>query len=219
MYSYYLIVILSLVLGMAVSSMVNGRMKKYRRIGVSTGLTGREAALKMLYDNGVNNVSVVQGREGMDHFDPRTNTIALSPSNFNSRSLTATATAYHEAGHALQYATNYRPLFIRSSMAGTVNFCSNAWIFVFLIGVSAQLSGLTMLACLIYAFVVFFQVVTLPVEFNASSRALSYAKSLGMSSNELSCSKKLLTACALTYVVAALTAIIQLIWIYMQADR
>ncbi len=219
MSGYYLIIIVSIVLGLAVSGLVNGRMKANKRVAVSTGLTGRQAALQMLADNGVTNVSVVQGREGQDHFDPRTNTIALSPSNYNSTSLTASATAYHEAGHALQYATKYNPLFIRSAMAGPVTLCSNLWIFILMIGIATQATGLTLLACAIYAFVVLFQLITLPVEFNASARALNYCKSIGFRSSELTRSSQLLRACALTYVVAALTAILQLVWIFLQSER
>ena len=219
MYSYYFIVFLSMALGLGAYAVVRGRMRKYSRIGVSTEMTGREAALKMLSDNGVTNVSVHRGAEGQDHFDPRTNSISLSPSNYDSPSLTATATACHEAGHALQFAQNYRPLFIRASLVPAVNFCSNAWFFVFFIGVVMQAAGLTMLACIIYAVVVLFQVVTLPVEFNASSRALKYMQATGFTGNELKASSRLLRACAMTYVVAALMAAVQLLWIMASSSR
>ena len=219
MYSYYFIVFLSMALGLGAYAVVRGRMRKYSRIGVSTEMTGREAALKMLSDNGVTNVSVHRGAEGQDHFDPRTNSISLSPSNYDSPSLTATATACHEAGHALQFAQNYRPLFIRASLVPAVNFCSNAWFFVFFIGVVMQLAGLTFLACIIYTVVVLFQVVTLPVEFNASSRALKYMQATGFTGNELKASSRLLRACAMTYVVAALMAAVQLLWIMASSSR
>lgn len=219
MISYYAVVAISLLLGVGASALVKGRMRKYAHIGVSTEMTGREAALKMLSDNGVTNVSVHRGAEGQDHFDPRSNSISLSPSNYDNPSLTATATACHEAGHALQFAQNYRPLFVRASLVPAVNFCSNAWFFVFIIGVGMQLAGLTFLACIIYAVVVLFQLVTLPVEFNASSRALKYMQATGFSGNELAASKKLLSACALTYVVAALASAIQLLWLLASSDR
>ena len=217
MISYYLVVLISLVLGLCASGVVKRRMRKYSRIGVSTGLTGKEMALKMLQDIGVTNVTINCGADGEDHFDPRSNSISLSPSNYEVASLTAVATACHEAGHALQYAKNYRPLFVRASLVPAVNFCSNAWIWVFLIGVIAQMAGLTMLACIIYAVVVLFQVVTLPVEFNASSRAMTYMRTIGLTANEQKASAKLLRACAMTYVVAAVASAIQLLWILLSS--
>lgn len=219
MVGYYSVVIISLILGFAASGLVKSRFRKYSNVPISTGLTGREAALKMLSDNGVTDVSVHCGREGEDHFDPRSNSISLSPSNYNKASLTATATACHEAGHALQYAQNYRPLFVRASLVPAVNICSNAWLFVFMIGVAMHAAGLTMLACLIYAVVVLFQVVTLPVEFNASSRALKYMTNIGVQGKELSASRSVLRACALTYVVAAVASAIQLIWLISSSER
>lgn len=216
MFGYYAVVAISLILGCAASALVNSRMKKYSRVGSSTQLTGEQVAYKMLSDNGVTDVRVLSGAEGQDHFDPRTNTISLSPSNFDSTSLTANATACHEAGHALQYAKNYRPLFVRAALVPAVNFCSNAWMFVFFIGVIANIAGATMLACAIYAVVVLFQVVTLPVEFNASSRGLEYMRGMGLSASEMSASSKLLRACALTYVVAAVASAIQLLWLLGQ---
>ena len=213
MFGYYTVVAISLILGFGASALVKGRLSKYSKIGISTGLTGREAALRMLSDSGVTNVTVNCGSEGEDHFDPRTNSISLSPSNYNVASITATATACHEAGHALQYAQNYRPLFLRASLVPAVNLCSNAWIIVFMIGVFMQVAGLTLIACLIYAVVVLFQLVTLPVEFNASRRALNYMKTFGVQGSELAASKKVLSACALTYVVAALASAIQLLWL------
>ena len=176
-------------------------------------------ALKMLEDNGVTNVTVNCGAEGEDHFDPRSNSISLSPSNYEVASLTANATACHEAGHALQYAQNYRPLFVRASLVPAVNFCSNAWLWVFIVGVVFQMAGLTMAACIIYAVVLLFQLVTLPVELNASSRAMTYMRTIGLTSNEQKASKKLLTACAMTYVVAAIASAIQFLWILASSDN
>lgn len=219
MVGYYAVVAISLILGFAASGLVKSRLKKYSNIGISTGLTGREAALKMLSDNGVTDVSVHRGREGEDHFDPRSNSISLSPSNYDVASITAAATACHEAGHAFQFAQNYRPLFVRASLVPAVNLCSNAWLFVFIIGVGMHVAGLTMLACVIYAVVVLFQVVTLPVEFNASSRALKYMANIGVQGNELAASRSVLRACALTYVVAAVASAIQLLWLISSSER
>ena len=219
MNGYLVMVIIPLLLGLGASGLVKARMRKYSNVRVSMNLSGREAALKMLADNGITNVSIQRGHEGEDHFDPRTNSISLSPSNYDEPSLTACATACHEAGHAMQYAFNYHPLFLRASLVPVVNLCSNAWFFIFIIGIAMHMAGLTLLACAVYAVTVLFQIVTLPVEFNASSRALSYMRSIGIQGEELTRGKKLLSACALTYVVAALVSAIQLLWIFASQDR
>lgn len=216
---YYAILIFSVVLGGAVQAGVKAQFAKYKNVAISWNLTGREAALKMLADNGVTNVTVTQGSEGGDHFDPRTNSIALSPSNYNVRSIKAAATACHEAGHALQYAQHYKPMFVRAALVPVVNLCSNIWIIVFFIGVFLQLAGFTLLACLLYGFVVLFQVVTLPVEFNASHRGLEYMRQVGLQPAEVSASKSILKACAMTYVAAAVASALQLIYIFMSSER
>lgn len=216
---YYTILIISLVVGFAAQAGVKSKFAKYKNVAISWNLTGREAALKMLADNGVTNVTVTQGSEGGDHFDPRTNSIALSPSNYNVRSIKAAATACHEAGHALQYATHYKPLFLRASLVPIVNLCSNIWIIVFFIGVFMQLAGFTLLACIIYGMVVLFQVVTLPVEFNASHRGLAYMSSIGLPQAEVNASKSILWACAMTYVAAAIASALQLVMIVLSSER
>lgn len=216
---FWIVAIFSLVVGGIVSASVNRKMKKYSSVSVSTGLTGREMAMKMLNDNGVYDVNVVSGAEGQDHFDPRSNTISLSPSNFSRPTLTAAATACHEAGHALQYALGYTPLKVRSSLVPAVNLASNIWPVFFILGIILQMMNMAYAAIAVYGIVVLFQVVTLPVEFDASRRGLGYLKQIGLAGAELSKSRSLLTSCAMTYVVAALASLLQIVLLVAQLNR
>ena len=210
--SYWMLVIVTLVIGMAASGYVNSQLKKYQQVPSSSGITGREAALRMLAAHGVTGVEVKCGAEGQDHFDPRSNSISLSPSVYNNSTVTAYATACHEVGHACQFASGYAPLRIRSAIWPVANFASNAWFFILLIGIFFNLTGMINLAIIVYACVVVFQLVTLPVEFNASHRAMDYVKAIGMPQAEVDGSFSVLRACALTYVAAALASLLQLVY-------
>lgn len=214
-----MLIIVTLVIGMAASGYVNAKLKKYEKVPSSTGLTGAQAAENMLAAHGVYGVTISQGAEGQDHFDPRTNSIALSPSVFGHSSVTAVATACHEAGHACQYAFNYTPMKVRGAIVPVVNLASNAWIFILLIGIVMNLLQLIDLAIILYAAVVIFQLVTLPVEFNASHRAMDYMKSMAMPAPELTASFSVLRACALTYVAAALASLLQLVYLLGVRDN
>ncbi len=210
---YWMLVIVTLVIGMAASGYVNSQLKKYQKVASSSGITGREAAERMLAANGVVGVQVMRGAEGQDHFDPRTNSISLSPSVYDKSTVTAYATACHEVGHACQFAQSYTPLRIRSAIWPVANFASNAWIFVLLAGIFLVINQLIDVAIIMYACVVLFQLVTLPVEFNASHRAMDYMKSIGMPEGEVAGSFSVLRACALTYVAAALASLLQLLYL------
>lgn len=210
---YWMLVIVTLVIGMAASGYVNSQLKKYQKVPSSSGITGREAAERMLAANGVRGVTITRGAEGQDHFDPRTNSISLSPSVYDYSSVTAYATACHEVGHACQFAQGYVPLKIRSAVWPVASFASNAWIFVLLIGILLVINQLIDVAIIMYACVVLFQLVTLPVEFNASHRAMDYMKSIGMPQDEVAGSFSVLRACALTYVAAALASLLQLVYL------
>ena len=215
--SYWALIIGTLVIGLIASGYVNSQLKKYSKVATMTGMTGAQAAHKMLSDNGVLGVQVNRGAEGQDHFDPRTNSIALSPSVYDAATVTAVATACHEVGHACQFAQGYTPMKVRGAIVPVVNLASNIWFFFFLAGmflVSTNLGGVFInIAIVMYAAVVLFQIVTLPVEFNASHRAMDYMKSIGVPQAELSGSFSVLRACALTYVAAALASVLQLIYL------
>ena len=190
--------------------------KEVHEGAISNGLTGAEAARRMLAYYGVTNVAVHRGGPGQDFFDPRTNSVTLSPDAFDGRSITATATACHEVGHACQYAENYAPMKIRGAIVPVVNLASNAWIFLLMLGIILVSNQLTTLAIVMYAVVVLFQLVTLPVEFNASRRAMTYMDTIALPQSEQGGAFSVLRACALTYVAAALTSILQLLWLLGQ---
>ncbi|MBX9033143.1 zinc metallopeptidase [Gordonibacter massiliensis (ex Traore et al. 2017)] len=213
---YLLLIVVTLIIGGFATWYVNSQLKKYTRVPISNGLTGAEAARRMLAYYGVTNVAVNRGGAGQDFFDPRTNSVTLSPDAFDGRSITATATACHEVGHACQYAQDYAPMKIRGAIVPVVNLASNAWIFLLMIGIFANITQLTTLAIVMYAVVVLFQLVTLPVEFNASRRAMTYMDTIALPQSEQSGAFNVLRACALTYVAAALTSILQLLWLLDQ---
>ena len=213
MNSYIIIVALTLIIGMGATAYVNYNLKKYRSVRSSSGLTGAQAAQIMLQNHGVYGVKITRGQEGRDHFDPKTNSISLSPSVFDECSVTAYATACHEAGHACQFAQSYAPLRWRSALVPVVNIASNAWMFVFFMGFFINSLDIITLGVVIYAVVVLFQFVTLPVEFNASHRAMDYIKSIGTPKVEADGSFAVLRACALTYVAAALTSVLNLLYL------
>lgn len=214
--SHLAVVVLTLVIGMGATWYVNHKLKVYQRVPISNGLTGAEAARQMLTYYGISHVQVYRGGPGQDFFDPRTNSVTLSPEAYDGRTVTATATACHEVGHACQFAQNYSPMKIRGALVPAVNLASNAWIFILLIGIFLTNQGLVTLAIVMYAVVVLFQVVTLPVEFNASRRAMAYMDTIALPQRERSGSFDVLRACALTYVAAALTSALYLVYLLGQ---
>lgn len=217
--SYLALIVLSMLIGMGATGYVNHELHKYSRVGISNGLTGAEAARQMLAFHHVQGVSVHMGSEGQDFFDPRSNSITLSPSAYNGRTITATATACHEVGHACQYAQGYMPMKARTAIVPVVNFANNAWVWLLLIGIMLNLAQLYNLAIIMYALVVLFAIVTLPVEFNASHRAMDYMGAIALPQSEQSGAFSVLRACALTYVASALISVLQLLWLLGQRDE
>ena len=216
---YLLLIVVTLAIGGLATWYVNSQLKKYTRVPISNGLTGAEAARRMLRYYGIGDVEVRRGGPGQDFFDPRTNSVTLSPDAFDGRSITATATACHEVGHACQYAENYAPMRIRGAIVPVVNLASNAWIFLLMAGIVLNIAGLTTAAIIMYAVVVLFQLVTLPVEFNASQRAMAYMGQIGLPAQERKGAFDVLRACAFTYLAAALTSILQLLWLLGQRQE
>lgn len=213
MMSYILLIVVTLAIGFGAQAYVNSQIKKYSLVPNSTRMTGYQVATGMLAYYNVSGVEVRMGSRGQNFFNPKDNSITLDPESFNGTSITATATACHEVGHACQYAQGYTAMKVRSALVPVVNFTSNTWIFIFLIGVVLNLAGLVNLAIIFYAFAVLFQVVTLPVEFDASKRALAYMGSTGLPETERIGSWNVLRACALTYVAAALVSVLQLLYL------
>lgn len=192
---------------------VKSAYKKYSQVPASSGMTGREVARKILDDNGLFNVSVEETRGKLtDHYDPRSKTVRLSSMNFHGTSVAGAAIAAHEVGHAIQDAKDYAFLRFRHTLVPVASFGSNvSWILI-LAGMLMQASGLLLVGIVFMAAAVVFQIVTLPVEFDASNRAMDQIVSLGViQNNEERETKKVLNAAALTYVAAALVAVIELL--------
>jgi len=214
--SYLLLIIVSTAIGLGAQFYVNSQIKKYSNVPTSTGLSGQQAAANMLAYHNVQGVSIGQGSAGEDFFDPRSNSITIDPQAFGGRSITAMATACHEVGHACQYAQGYAPMKFRTALVPVVQFASNSWMILLIIGIALNFAGLINLAIIVYAFAVIFQIVTLPVEFNASHRAMDYLEATGLPQGERAGAFSVLRACALTYVAAALVSILQLVWLLGQ---
>lgn len=214
--SYLLLIIVSTAIGLGAQFYVNSQIKKYSNVPTSTGLSGQQAAANMLAYHNVQGVSISQGSAGEDFFDPRSNSITIDPQAFGGRSITAMATACHEVGHACQYAQGYAPMKFRTALVPVVQFASNSWMILLILGIALNFAGLINLAIIVYAFAVIFQIVTLPVEFNASHRAMDYLEATGLPQGERAGAFSVLRACALTYVAAALVSILQLVWLLGQ---
>lgn len=204
----YILVLIGVLICGAASMIVNSTMNKYRRVGNSRGITGGEAARRILDSEGLYQVKVECLRSGQgDHYDPRTNTVRLSYENFNEATVTAVGVAAHECGHAIQHAKQYVPLTVRSAIVPAANICSNLGFPIIILGVILSWNQLLIQIGLIaFSVGVVFQLVTLPVEFNASTRAVAKVDQYGLlTSEEKNGCKKVLTAAAFTYVAAALS--------------
>lgn len=210
----YVLVIIGMILCLGASALVNSTMRKYSRVRNMSGLTGAEAARRILNNEGLYNVQIeCLQKDSGDHYDPRTNTVRLSYGNYNSASVTAVGVAAHECGHAIQHAKGYAPLSIRSALVPVVNIGSQLGVPLILLGVLLSWNQvLIQIGIWAFALSVLFQLVTLPVEFNASRRAVEKVEQYGLlTSEENKGCKKVLTAAALTYVAAAASAILQLL--------
>lgn len=212
----YVMVLIGVVICMLASANVNRTFQKYSRIRSHSGMTGREAAERLLHANGIYDVTVQRVAGNLtDHYDPRNKTLNLSDSTYASTSVAAIGVAAHECGHAVQHANGYAPLKIRGSLVPVANFGSTlAWPLI-LIGFLIQGNAsvlLVNLGILLFSAAVLFQIVTLPVEFNASSRALKSLETNGiLYTEEVADTRKVLRAAALTYVASAASAILQLL--------
>ncbi len=209
----YIIVIPGIILALFAQARVQNAYSRYSRVLAQSGLTGAELARQLLQRNRVYDVKVEMTRGRLtDHYDPRTKTLRLSPEVYQSSSLAALGIAAHEAGHAFQHAMGYIPLTIRNAIVPFASFGSRAWVIFFLLGILFSLPNLVMVGIYVFVAVVLFQLITLPVEFNASNRAMAALESGGyLTRNEAGSTRKVLNAAALTYVAATLMAILQLL--------
>lgn len=220
-YWYLLFVMLP---GMVISLYAQFKIKhaynKYSKISNRAGMTGEMSARKILSDNNLSYVKVerVSG-ELTDNYNPSTERISLSDGVFGSSSIAAVGIAAHEAGHALQYADNYAPIKLRTALVPVTRFGSQFSFILLFVGLILNSVGLYLAGIIAFSTIVLFQLITLPVEFNASSRAMKILASDGtLSEEELKGAKQVLSAAALTYVAALLTSLLQLLY-YMSKLR
>jgi uncharacterized protein len=203
----------AILLSLWAQTKVKSAYAKYSKIASLRGYTGARAAQQILYAAGVNDVTIeaIEGKLS-DHYDPRKRTLRLSHDVHEGRSLAALGIAAHEAGHALQHAFGYAPLSIRSAIVPLAGFGTNGAWFLFIIGLLFRSTMLMNLGIMFFACGVVFYIITLPVEFNASSRAIMLLESQGIiERSEVAGTRSVLSAAALTYVAAAAMAVMQLV--------
>lgn len=222
----YLLVLIGAVLSIAASSKVQSTFNRYAKVRSLCGLTAAQIARQILDQNGLSSIRVEQVSGNLsDHYDPRSKVLRLSDSTFHSVSVAAIGVAAHECGHALQHKEGYKPLVFRNAIVPAANLGSHLGIPLILLGLFFGSGGsfLVQLGIWVFSLAVLFQLVTLPVEFNASSRALSMLESYGiLGAKENQQAKKVLSAAAMTYVAAAASSILtllRLIILFGRRDR
>lgn len=210
---YYLLLLISFLITLGAQILVKVRFSKYGGIENSQGITGREMARKILDENGLSDVRIIPTRgELTDNYNPMNRTVNLSESTYNSNSIAAVSVAAHECGHAIQHKERYLFLRIRLGMVPILNVTANLSYFAILIGYFAGLLQMFEIGIILESVSVLFNLITLQVEFDASRRGMSNLKNSNMfEKEEISSSRKMLTAAALTYVGAALSAIVSIL--------
>lgn len=208
-------------IGMLISGRLKSKFAKYSKMPIQAGLSGAEVARDMLRYYNIHDVNIVQG-QGMltDHYNPQSKTVSLSPEVFQGRSVAAAAVAAHEVGHAVQHATAYSMLQMRSALVPVVQISANIQQYLFMIGLVGMASfnspWLLIIAIAAFAMTTLFSLITLPVEFDASKRALVWLDNNNVArGQEYDGAKDALTWAALTYVAAALAALVQLLYLVM----
>jgi len=220
---YFLFILPGMALSMWASFRVKSAFNKYSQVRTMRGMTGAQAAREMLDRAGLHSVQVGRAHGFLsDHYNPMTRSLALSESVYDSNSIAAIGVATHEAGHAIQHARHYKPLWLRSLLVPTANIGSSLGYIVMMIGLFlAQSSGsffLFNIGLALFSCVLLFQVVTLPVEFDATARAKRLVVEYGIiSSHEREGMDKVLNAAALTYVAAAVSTLLTLLYFLMRA--
>jgi Zn-dependent membrane protease YugP len=214
---YFILFIIIALLSWAVSGMLNRRFKEYSNVYIP--MTGREVAEKMLRDHGITNVKVISTPGHLtDHYDPRNQTVNLSEAVYNSNNVAAAAVAAHECGHAVQHACAYAPLKMRSALVPVVNFASQwlTWVLLGGILMIETFPQLLLLGIILYGLTTLFAFVTLPVEINASTRAVAWLEQAGITDRQTTpMASSALRSAAYTYVVAALSSLGTLVYYIM----
>jgi len=225
---YLLVMAVTLIMSLAATGMVKSAFAKYSRVPADNGKTGKEIAEEILHRNNINDVSVEPvgprfmpfGGDGIlsDHYDPRAKAVRLSPQVYNSTSVAAQAIAAHECGHAIQHATLYAPLKLRNAIVPIAGFGSHFSYILIILGIIMNAMLWVKLGIVLFSVVVIFQILTIPVEVNASARAKVILKGMGaVSPQQKNGVSAVLNAAALTYVAAAATAILNLLYLLLRS--
>ena len=210
---YLLVALVALVIGGAAQAYIRSTYAKWARVPANVPGTGVDVARRMLAEGGAEGVGITRVAGSLtDHYDPRDNRLHLSDDNYHGASVASVAVACHEAGHAIQAARGGGLYRLRTALVPAVNIAQQGWVLVLLAGILLNLVGLVRLAIVLFAVAVVFQLVTLPVEIDASRRAVAYLSANGSGMDERG-ARSVLTAAALTYVAAALTSIMQLLYL------
>ena len=218
-FDYFIFMLPAIVLAGLATMYTKSMFTRYSKQAASTGLTGAQAAARMLQSQGIRGVAIEPVRGFLsDHYDPSTRTLRLSPDVYGSRSLSAIGVACHEAGHALQHAGHYAPLALRSTLVPAAQLGSNLSYFLLMIGILFNLLALAKLGAILFSAVVLFSLVTLPVEWNATARAKALMTTAGIvSPREADDAGKVLNAAFLTYVASAVTALMTLLYYLLRS--
>lgn len=218
-FDYLLFMVPALALAGLATFVTKRTFSKYSRVRARSGLTGAEAAGRLMQSQGLHDVRIEATRGFLsDHYDPSTRTLRLSPDVYGSSSLSAIGVACHEAGHALQHARHYMPLALRSALVPMTQLGTHAAYFLLMIGMFMQATAMMKLGAIVFSVAVLFAIVTLPVEWNATARAKALMTSCGIvRADEQPMAARVLNAAFLTYVAAAVTALLQLLYFLLRA--
>lgn len=216
---YFIILLPAILLSIFAQIKVKGTFNKYSKLGTARGMTGSQVAYQILSYSGINDVDIEMHQGFLtDHYDPSRKVLRLSPGVYRGNSIASAGIAAHEAGHAIQHNQGYFPLQLRTVIVPLASVGSNLSWFLLMFGFIFGSLGLIKIGILFFSTVVFFQLITLPVEFNASSRAVSALDQYGILNNtELQGTRKVLNAAALTYIAAATMALLQLLYFLLRA--
>ncbi|MBE3101718.1 MAG: zinc metallopeptidase [Firmicutes bacterium] len=209
----YFLLIPAILLAMYAQAKVQSTFNKYSRVAARSGMTGAQVAQELLHSKQIYDVSIEQTNGRLsDHYDPRSKTLRLSPEVYGSSSLAALGIAAHEVGHAFQHATEYAPLKLRSAIVPVSNIGSQLAFPLLLAGIFLGIPNLALIGVIAFSLAVLFQLITLPVEYNASGRAIESLEIGGyLDRDEIGSTRKVLNAAALTYVAATIMAVMQLV--------
>lgn len=219
--STYILVVIGVIISLIASLGVKGTFSKYSKVRSAHGLTGREVAERILYRSGITDVSIERISGNLtDHYSPREKVLRLSDTVYNSTSVAAIGVAAHEVGHAIQHHKGYAPIKVRDTIIPVVNIGQSLSIPLIVLGLFFSWSGLISLGIILFSFALIFQIITLPIEFNASRRAIRILGDESILVNqELKGARAVLTAAALTYVAAVISSALQLLRLVMLANR